>query len=817
MPASDCPDRDCLRELLSGPAPENPELAHHLETCVSCQQTLESLAASAQLWAQAPEHLAKPASCEPGLERILHKLHSGGGDTAPAGGRGALPDDFLAPPEQAGQLGRLAHYDVLDILGWGGMGVVLRALDTKLNRAVALKVLAPELARQSQARERFVREAQAAAAVRNDHVVAIHAVEEAGGLPYLVLDHVRGVSLQERLDREGPLPIDDVLRIGSHMAQGLAAAHAQGLVHRDVKPANILLEEGSGRAAITDFGLAQAVDQPRLTHSGVVAGTPLYMAPEQSGGGALDARADLFSLGSVLYAMCAGRPPFQASTMLGVMKVICEEAPTPLRELRPDIPEELEAIIRRLHAKDPAERLQSAAEVAELLVQLLAHRENPARPKPVIGLLGRGGARHWPWVTGVIVLLLAGLALTEATGVTRFGQTIIRIVVPDGTLVVEVNDPKVSVTVEGDRGLRINGAGPQEIHLRPGDYRLEASKDGKLVHKELVNIRRGDTTTVTVRLEPAAQTAAAAAHGIRRFEGHTKDGVFKAAFSPDGTRILSGGSDTVLRLWDVKTGKELRRLSGHRLTIYDLAFLPGGRQALSCGEDGTMRLWDLDAGTLLRTFEGHTRSVRAMAVSQDGRRVLTASSDKTVRLWDVTSGKEMQQLEGHQDRVASVAFLDQERAALSAGLEGVMILWDLAKSEPIRRFEGHKGQITSIAVSADGRRALSAGTDRTRRLWEVSTGKELACWHGHAAEVRSVVFSANGARGLSASNDETIRLWEIATGKEIRQFHGHKGWVRHAIFSPDGKHVLSGGIDGVLRLWPIEGPAEPLFEEKKKP
>src|SRR5262249_13122884 len=253
--------------------------------------------------------------------------------------------DFLDPPAKPGQLGKLAHYEILEVIGRGGMGVVLKALDTTLQRIVAVKVMAPELAVSGTARERFRREAHAAAAVSHDNIVTIHAVDEAKGLPYLVMQYVSGVSLQEKLDREGLLELKEILRIGIQTADGLAAAHAQGLIHRDIKPANILLENGIERVKITDFGLARAVDDASLTQSGVIAGTPQFMSPEQALGESQDHRTDLFSLGSVLYTLCTGRPPFRAPNTLAVLRRVAEDPPRRMREVNPEIPEWLEAIV----------------------------------------------------------------------------------------------------------------------------------------------------------------------------------------------------------------------------------------------------------------------------------------------------------------------------------------------------------------------------------------------------------------------------------------------------------------------------------------
>jgi len=189
---------------------------------------------------------------------------------------------------------------------------------------VAVKLMAPHLAASGSARRRFTREARAAAAIVHPHVMPIHSVNSSGRLPYLVMPCVACESLQQRINREGPLELKEILRISSRIAAGLAAAHAQGLVHRDVKPANILLEKGVDRVMLTDFGLARAVDDASLTKTGVIAGTPQYMSPEQARGEAIDHRSDLFSLGSVMYAMCTGRPPFRAETSYGILRRITD-------------------------------------------------------------------------------------------------------------------------------------------------------------------------------------------------------------------------------------------------------------------------------------------------------------------------------------------------------------------------------------------------------------------------------------------------------------------------------------------------------------
>ncbi|MBM4067500.1 MAG: DUF1080 domain-containing protein [Planctomycetes bacterium] len=279
---------------------------------------------------------------------------------------------FLSPASTPGHLGRLGHYEVQEVIGKGGFGVVLKAFDERLHRVVAIKVLSPAYAASGSARKRFIREARAAAAVKNEHVVGIHDVQEDAQPPYLVMECIDGISLQDKLDRHGPLEVKEMLRIGMQIAEGLAAAHKQGLVHRDIKPSNILLENGVERVKITYFGLARAVDDASVTQSGVVAGTPMYMSPEQAEGLPVDHRSDLFSLGTVLYALCTGHSPFRASGTHAVLKRVIDASPRPIREVNNEIPEWLSDIIGQLHAKKSEERFQTAREVAELLGQRLA-------------------------------------------------------------------------------------------------------------------------------------------------------------------------------------------------------------------------------------------------------------------------------------------------------------------------------------------------------------------------------------------------------------------------------------------------------------
>jgi serine/threonine protein kinase len=280
---------------------------------------------------------------------------------------------FLASPQAQDELGRLGPYRVLKVLGTGAMGVVFQAEDPHLRRPVALKVMRPHLAASAEYHRRFLREARLAAAIEHEHIVTVYQVGEDRGVPYLAMQLLRGETLEDRLGRRagGGLPLPVVLRIGREIAEGLAAAHARGLVHRDIKPANVWLEERRSRVRIVDFGLARGSEpDAQFTQAGAVIGTPAYMAPEQATGAVVDARCDLFSLGAVLYRAATGKAPFGDRDTMSILHALATRAPVPPHKIVPSLPRMFSGLVMRLLAKDPNDRPQSAREVVEAIEAL---------------------------------------------------------------------------------------------------------------------------------------------------------------------------------------------------------------------------------------------------------------------------------------------------------------------------------------------------------------------------------------------------------------------------------------------------------------
>lgn len=373
--ASKCPV-DQLDVLLDDHCShQHSALLEHLETCSHCQRLLQELAAGEADWIAAREALFE--------DRVPNDLpgqqsnSEAPSDSTPRSHALSSLLHLLSPTDHPDSAGRIGSFEIVGIVGSGGMGVVLKARDPALDRFVAIKILAPHLASSDNGRKRFAREAKAAAAVLHDNVIPIYQVAQWQDLPYLVMPYLPDPSLGQRLEAEGKLELEAVLSVGTQIAKGLAAAHAQGLVHRDVKPANILLCQGTERAIITDFGLARASDDASLTRVGMLAGTPHYMSPEQARGEVVDQQSDLFSLGSVLFAMTTGEPPVNLELGSETIRQIASCKLPSLRDYDAHVPDWLARLVDWLHAPSPSRRPKSAAEVADLLEQCLAHLRQP--------------------------------------------------------------------------------------------------------------------------------------------------------------------------------------------------------------------------------------------------------------------------------------------------------------------------------------------------------------------------------------------------------------------------------------------------------
>ena len=741
---------------------------------------------------------------------------------------------FLEPSTRPGSLGRLGHYEALEVVGRGGMGIVLRAFDDKLHRVVAIKALTPVLAESGAARQRFVREARAAAAVTHDHVISIHAVEDSGSVPYIVMQFVDGCTLQQKLDRTGALPLKEILRLGIQIAEGLAAAHRVGLVHRDVKPANILLENGIERVKLTDFGLARAADDASLTQSGVITGTPAYMSPEQANGEKVDHRTDLFSLGSVLYALCTGHPPFRAGTQMAILKRVCDETPRPIREINPDIPEWLAAIIAKLQAKEPSQRFETAAEVVHLLSGKLARLQagmDVADAGSPVGTSSEPRAerrnRHFRAgrlaVAGVAAIALAAAWFTRdrwrpvpaapsGKPAPRSAQGWTPTPALPADLLAKRPDPLDGLNREaipatllssviGDAKtampelVGLLGGGPFRLPQREQTHWPTQSPDGHLVALPC------DKTVV---LYDAANGT------LVRILEHTER-TFVGDFTPDGKRFACGSVRGVVKVWNLDSGLEELSFQADTDEIWWTLFSRDGTRILTAGRQGDVTVWDASGGKKVKTLGRHEGGAPCLAFNPEGTLLASTGTDRVVRVWDWPDGKPLQTLEPHPDVIQTVAF-SADGALLASGSKSRVMVWDVATFQRRHTLETPGGGL--LAFTPDGRTLLAAaheflpGERRAFTRWDMKTGTRSATLDVPVPHVLVVGRLSHDGRTVYMMGyrppQARLGAFDAVNGAERFPNPGHSDSVWSVVFSPDGHMLATGGNDGRVCLWDLE-------------
>jgi len=691
----------------------------------------------------------------------------------PADGDPAPPGPMVPPTSPAG-------YEILRELGRGGMGVVYLARQTALGRLVALKMILAGGHASPTARGRFVQEGRAVAALEHPNVVRVYEAGEHDGLPYLAMELCEGGSLADRI-RDRPLPPGDAARLVERVARGVAAAHAAGLVHRDLKPDNVLLArasttEGSEQPKVTDFGLAKQVECAGPTVSGSVLGTPSYMAPEQAEGKAVGPACDVYALGAILYECLTGRPPFRAATVLETLHQVRSQEPAPARQVNPAVPRDLETIAARCLRKEPGRRYASAAALADDLAAFLAGRPIQARP---VGAVER--AVLWTRRNRTVASLIAAVALALVVGTAVSVYFAVR---------AEAN---------ADAAMQ---------RLYAADMNLAGHAwDAGHVARVLDLLQRHD--------------AAPGARDRRGFEWHylwrcchaewrTLGGqgrwIRTLAFSPDGTRLATGGYDAKVRVWDVASGDLLHTLDRHTEYVHRVAFSPDGSWLASAGDDRTVRVWDAKTGREVRAFAEHPNAVWAVAFSPDGRELAAADREGNICVWAVDGWHGVGDYPSAIGWTDSLTYAPDGRLAV-ATYQGSVLVWDVYKTTvtcwPV---DPNEYGIRSVAFSPDGAQlACGCGWERLI-LWDCAAGTARNLRHaGRPGDVNSlwgVAFSPDGQTLASACWDGTVKLWDVATGTERATLRGHTDAVKAVAFCPtDGTLLATASKDGTLKLW----------------
>lgn len=735
---------------------------------------------------------------------------------------------------------KVGRYEIIEQLGHGGMSTVYRAHDPRFNRDVAVKILPRELTLDPQFRTRFDREAQTIAALEHPAIVPVHDYGEEAGQPYLVMRLMQGGSLADRL-ADGPLPIRDVSKILHRIGSALDRAHEAGVIHRDLKPGNILFDQYR-EAYLADFGIARLADSSAtLTGSGLV-GTPAYMSPEQIEGKELDGRTDIYALGIIVFEMLTGKRPYQADTpAMLLVKQMTEPMPRVL-DVKPDLPPGCEDVITRATAKQATARYEKASQLAETLSSALHHEgpppadmaptqphaavpnESATEPTRVAQSKTPTAKRPLPrWVWGVVGLVILGAFVV--------------------LLLPQIRDALSNDTIEPEQTAVAGAITPENVP--------ELVKQSHL----------GRGTIETAVLSPDSQLLAVGgsagiwiydAHSLelrQQLQGHTAL-VSSVAWSPDGQRLASGSWDQTARIWLIESGEQLSEIP-HRDQVIALAWSPNGVTLASATWGSPIMLWDANNANSLGELAGHHESVTHLAFSPDGNLLASASPD-SARLWQVEQ----------QQEVALLTNVPSERGNLRWSADGAFLLLTNLQESNVRVWGADGGehlQLTGMEYgvydavwSPDDTQLITTSGDGALRLWDGLVGRQLRelpayesvpvhlLWQAdgnqlilvlengvilmadaegrritahsaaHTAVSGAVAFSPNDSRLATGHSDGSIRIWEEGTQEPVAVFEGHVYGVTAVAWSPDGFALVSGGGDSTVRLWDVEQQSDQL-------
>ena len=692
---------------------------------------------------------------------------------------------------------QLGNYRLVRLLGQGGFAEVYLGQHIYLDTEAAIKVLHTRLS--SEDEEQFRDEARTIARLVHPNIVRVLEYNVQESTPYLVVDYAPNGTLRKRHPRGVPLPLTTVVSYVSQVAEALQYAHEQKVVHRDVKPENMLLGRRN-EVLLSDFGIALVTQSSRYNSlQGVqgMAGTIAYMAPEQIESQACP-NSDQYSLAIVVYEWLSGERPFQGSfAEIAVKQTMA--TPLSLRQKVPSLSPAVEAVVMKALAKEPQNRYPTIRDFATAL-RLASTRTAAASSSIVTDASTPVPGSQLP-SPAETALLSVGEAPAEESFETV--PSLPPLPSPHTSLLKENPPPSVgppAVKQLGTTSMLVHvqrrGISRRSVVLGLAGVAAAAVVGGGVV-TWLTHVHAPQSVSNST-LKPAAL--------IYTFTGHT-DWVWSAAWSPNGKRIASVSNDETAQVWDATTGDNLNIYRGHSDTVYGVAWSIDGRRIASASFDKTVQVWDDPFSDHLYTYHGHTSWVWAVAWSPDGSRIASAGGDKTVQVWNPASASPAAVYHAHTAPVYAVAWSPDGGRIASAGGDGTVRIWDSASGNLLKTFTLYSvlnpdyPTVWSVTWSPDGGRLASASNDSIVQVLDATNGEQVFTYRGHSGPIHDVAWSPDGRHIASASGDKTVQVWDAASGRHIYTYTGHTNSVRSVGWSFDNERLASSSWDKTVQVW----------------
>ena len=730
------------------------------------------------------------------------------------------------------------EYTLVEIIGEGGMSAVYRAYQDELERYVAVKILSGDLAKQPDYLRRFNHEAKLSASLEHPHIVPVYDFGVSDDLTFVVM-RLLDTTLTER--NTSGQSINDVIVMVEAIAKALDYAHSRGVIHRDVKPSNIMFDT-QGTPYLVDFGIAKAVQSDlNLTAEHLVMGTPSYMSPEQWRDENVTPKVDQYALAVVLFQTLTGELPFTGTTSSQVMYKHLHEPPPKATDINPSLPEGVNHVLQRGMAKDPNNRYPLVSNFSNGLRDAListrapqtalrhpapqpSQPSQPSTPKlpsqpanksdaadatyeqPAAPLNTPQRERNTPQPTPSPVSLPRVRESSRqflSTFERRLKQDTVMTQVVKGGIIGLAVLLIIAILIVLALIATFSPDTPETNAIPTEAQVINAPSDLPVV---AVTNRADATATLQPRgpiITPAVDFVGMNASQVREVGQLVPVNpvpVRDAVYSPDGVMVAAGDGNGTVILWREGVNGSSTNLSGHRDVVSTLAFNPDGSILASAGRDTTIHLWDTATGETIGVLSGHTGAVRDVAFSPDGQILASGAEDGTLRLWNLADGQQIRSINADASRVLAVAFSPEGQTVATGGRSGLVRLWNPETGEERSNLTWHVEEVRSVDFSPDGQYIASSSTDNSAIIWRRDNGARAQTLE-LANDIFSVAFSPDSTILATGGRDNNLRLWDVANGQELNTLGGHIGWVFSVAFAPDGASLITGSGDGSVRIW----------------